>query len=105
MKRDALALANVLTVLKLSTLYSSAHGVCNILHSKLIPKVIHPGIVTCLGGKIQILLYVENYREFKLPIHKHFFHRPPLPFRLQKSQKKTAFLPGISFHFWPFVFR
>ena len=46
----------------------------NILRKKLIPTVIHPEIVTCLGGKIQILLYVENYREFELPIHKRFFH-------------------------------
>ena len=69
MKRYALALANVLTVLKLSTLYSMCEQcVCNILHSKLIPKVTHLEIVTCLGGKIQILLYVENYWEFKLPI-------------------------------------
>ena len=69
----ALALANVLTVLKLSTLYSMCAQCVYCSAKKLIPTVIHPEIVTCLGGKIQIccmLRITEQHRanfEFSRP--------------------------------------
>ena len=69
----ALALANVLTVLKLSTLYSMCAQCVYYYAKKLIPTVIHPEIVTYLGGKIQILQYVENHWSVSST-------EPPLPF-------------------------